>query len=174
METFKAHPQFPHYQIGTLGTIISTKVNKEGRTRKVHANKLGYVCVILTQSSGVYLTKKVHRLVAEAHVPNPEGKPEVNHIDHNKANNRLENLEWVTHRENHIKGRAFHGDKWSKANIGKGAKPVTATPVDGGEPIRWPSVRAYALHSGNVNRAANVCKAIQTGQPSYGMRWEFE
>ena len=173
METFKAHPQFTHYQIGTLGTIISTKVNKEGRARKVHVNRLGYVCVILSQSKGIPLTKKVHRLVAETHLPNPEGKSEVNHIDHDKANNRLENLEWVTHQENHIKGRAFHGSKWSNKASGKIAKPVIATPINGGNPTRWDSVRAWAIQSGNPNRAANVCKAIQTGQPSYGMHWQF-
>lgn len=62
---------------------------------KQHANKSGYMHVALSGK-----TVDVHRLVAEAFVPNPAKKPQVNHINENKQDNRSINLEWVTPKEN--------------------------------------------------------------------------
>jgi hypothetical protein len=62
-------------------------------------DKDGYLATDL-YVNGVRHKKRVHRLVAEAFIPNPENKPEVNHRDGNKMNNEVANLEWVTKSEN--------------------------------------------------------------------------
>jgi len=59
----------------------------------------GYVRAKLSLDSGIK-RMRIHRLVADAFLSNPENKPAVNHIDGNKKNNKVENLEWCTHSEN--------------------------------------------------------------------------
>jgi hypothetical protein len=65
-----------------------------------HKNHKGYVCLNLRVADGRFKIFMLHRVVAYTHIPNPEGKPEVNHKDGDKQNNTVSNLEWCTHAEN--------------------------------------------------------------------------
>lgn len=72
---------------------------KKERIVKAYLSTHGYPTLSLCKGGAVY-KKMVHRLVAEAFIPNPENKPEIDHIDGNRANPNVKNLHWVTHKEN--------------------------------------------------------------------------
>ena len=87
------------YMVSNMGRIKSFYgIGEKLLTPSV--NKGGYMYVVLTNINKVRKSLKVHTLVAQAFLPNPENKPVVHHRDSNRANNRVDNLEWVTHREN--------------------------------------------------------------------------
>lgn len=95
------------YQVSNLGRVASFRSRGSHRPRNPNGAYLlnpgvsswGYVRVNLSINNVASL-HKVHILVARAFIPNPDGKPEVNHIDLDKTNNRASNLEWATGGEN--------------------------------------------------------------------------
>ena len=100
---------FPNYMISTYGRIKSIKTNK---LLKPYISKRGYAYIGLTKDKKAY-NCQIHRLVAQTFIENPLNKPCVNHIDYNKINNNVDNLEWVTHTENCL---------WSSKNISLASK----------------------------------------------------
>lgn len=97
-ELWMAYPNNPDYMVSDEGRVKSLKYNKETILSPTTDGK-GYKMVALW-TNGVKKPIRVHRLVAETFLPNPYNKPQVNHLDEDKGNNKLSNLEWATNREN--------------------------------------------------------------------------
>ena len=91
-----------YYQISNFGRLKSFKVDNAGKILKLTNRNGDYFSVVLCGIGKKNKSTRIHRLVAEAFIPNPENLPEINHIDGNKQNNCVDNLEWVTRQENLI------------------------------------------------------------------------
>lgn len=96
MTRWRTVPDWPKYEVSDTGRVRN---RRRGTVRKPAISD-GYAVVTFTRQ-GRKRRLRVHRLVAEAFIPNPHGKPQVNHRDGDRANNRVSNLEWCTASENH-------------------------------------------------------------------------
>jgi hypothetical protein len=98
MELWKEIEGFPGYMVSNLGRVKSLMYGKEQILKPSFTEKK-YLQVGLHKEKKRYCYR-VHRLVIETFLPNPENKTEVDHINRNKQDNRIENLRWATHSEN--------------------------------------------------------------------------
>ena len=95
-EKWKIMEEFPKYLISNKGRIKTLNTLED---KKVFVKEDGYISTVLTKNGKQYY-KYLHRLTAEAFIKNKHNKPQVNHINGIKGDNRADNLEWVTPAEN--------------------------------------------------------------------------
>jgi hypothetical protein len=166
---------------GVKGLI---EVSNDGRVRsllrgtprvlKTQTDNKGYHRVRVTVEREK-MTFKVHREVAKAFIPNPNNLPQVNHIDGNKNNNSIQNLEWVTNKEN--AHHAIESGLWNSVFEGSRKenesrkKPIIAYRIDGD----YPCTRYYESIS-EAERdigSRHIC-AVLKGERTHVKGWSFQ
>lgn len=142
------------------------RIQKE-RLLNIRKTPRGYLQVCLTANS-LSNNKLVHRLVAEAFIPNPLNKPQVNHIDGNKENNKVSNLEWMTSQENNK-----HAHKIG-LNKSHNKRKVNQYDLDWNYIKTWNSITDF-LKETNLNLKnsgiTSCCKGKQ--RTAYGYKWKY-
>ena len=147
------------YQVSNFGRVRN-KVT--GRMLKQQKERGGYYRVYLYGKK--YL---VHRLVAEAFIPNPKHLPCVNHKDENKANNRLSNLEWCTYTYN-----LNYGTRSQKAIESK-SKPVLQQTKTWAVIKEFKSIKEASIET-NINRLCIGLCCNGKRETAGGYRWSFK
>jgi hypothetical protein len=100
MEEWKRCKEIDTYEVSNTGKIRNRRT---GRVMRTTINAQGYECIQL-HKNGQYYSRRLHRLIADAFYDGEHDGLDVDHIDGNKLNNNVENLEWCTRKENTIRG----------------------------------------------------------------------
>lgn len=170
-----------HYQVSNMGNVrsMTKKVNTKGGKKAIKHGKIlkqtrkskGYLAVNLSKN-GKSRSYEVQRLVAPAFIQNPNNYPCVNHIDENKENNTVANLEWCTYKYNNIYGDRNRKSSESRIN-GKLSKPVYMCDVDGNILQEFPSIaevkRSFGYDSAKISLVARGER-----KTAYGYTWKFK
>lgn len=100
-EIWRDIKNYPNYQVSSMGNVKRLSNNKTRKEKILrHLKDRGGYLYINLWENGKVKHYRVHRLVAEAFIPNPNNLPQIDHINTNKSDNRVENLKWVTQKEN--------------------------------------------------------------------------
>ena len=166
---------FPNYKISRTGIVLCWDYKRSGITGilKQHLHTDGYPMVALVDDKGIRHTIKTHTLVADTFIPNPNNYSDINHIDEDKTNNKVENLEWCTRKYNNE-----YNEKAVKIGLklrnNERSKPVIACDKEGNILYEFPSVKEAERWLNKPRADSNIHSGIKKNQKRYGYYWKFK
>ena len=180
------------YQVSDKGRVKSLNYNHTGKERilKSCKNSAGYLIVEL-YINGIGKCHTIHKLVAEAFIPNTDNLPDINHKDENKTNNYANNLEWCTTKYNmnygtakvriaeKMTGRKLTDESRKKiseknTNNPKLSKPVIGISKVSGLILEFPSAKEAERQTGiNHSNITQCCKGKKNFKSAGGYYWFY-
>lgn len=177
------------YQVSNTGNIrsLDAMINckgaigidehlRRGKILKKYVGTTGYYTINLSKHSKIKVSR-VHRLVAQAFIPNPNNYPCVNHIDGNKLNNNVSNLEWCTYAHNNQEayriGLKVGSEKGKFGKYSKFSKPVLQYSLDGEFVKEWDNAEQVKRELGYcAENIRNVCNGRR--RKANGYIWKYK
>lgn len=158
------------YQISSNGFVKSLNFNHTGKEKRLKnkINRKGY-CYVTLYQDGKQSYPGIHRLVAETFLPNPNNLEQVNHIDGNKKNNNVENLEWCTNLEN-----MKHADRTGLSNHRGTARAVEQLDLNGNTINKFETLADAGKFLGIKGKPTGISKVIRGERnTAYGYKWRY-
>ena len=166
------------YQVSNLGNVRSMHFNRGNVIRNIKTYDNGGYRRILIRAHGKIYRFLVHRLVAEAFIPNPYSLPEVNHIDGNKCNNVVNNLEWSSRKDNiHHAIRTglrprFVTRQYHRGKLCNSSKAVLQFDIDGKLIRRYGLAKEAESYGFNARSIQRCCRNER--KTHKGFVWKYE
>lgn len=159
------------YEVSNLGNVRSLNYHNWGIVKNLTptADKFGYLRVCLSKNDRQY-NGIVYRMVAQAFIENPDNFPQINHINEDKSDNRVENLEWCDCLYNNNHGTRNNRISQSKRNTK--CKKVIQMDLDGNVLREWVSLNEVMRVLGfNAAFVARCCHGVKP--TAYGYKWQY-
>lgn len=160
-----------NYIVSNLGNVASLNYNHTGKCRFLKQSISGGYQRVSINKDGKHLSVKVHRLVAEAFLPNPENLPQINHKDENKLNNVVWNLEWCDSHYNINYGTGLKRRAKARVENGKG-KAVKQIDKSGNTISSFTNVASAARKTG-ISRSSIFKTLTGKNKTAGNYKWEY-
>lgn len=167
---------FSNYKLSRSGKILCWNYRNSGITGiiKQQLHNDGYPMVTLVDDCGNRHTIKMHTLIADTFIPNPNNYTEINHKDENKQNNSIDNLEWCTREYNNTYNNKAVKIGLKLRNNKTKSRPVFACDEKGNVLYEFPSVKEAERWLNKPRADSNIHSGIKNNQKRYGYYWKFK